>query len=99
MPRSGFVSARRIDPRNVRAEMTSTSVDGRFKVTVLDGVAYEVHGQVLVPWRDETGRASSTGLRTPAVRVEPDAASVVRLVAPLDRCQETTIDESRPGGR
>jgi hypothetical protein len=30
---------------------------------------------------------------------EPGTASTVRVIAPLDRCQETTLDGSRPGGR
>ena len=59
--------------------------------------SYDVQGEVLVPARDATGREIGfTGLRMPAVRVDPDGlSSIGHLVAPLDRCQETTIGGSR----
>ena len=97
LPRSGLVYAKQADDRAYFHESTYELVDGRFRVTVIQGVSYDVHGQVLVPARDETGREIGfTGLRTPAVRVDTDGqSSIVHLVAPLDRCQETTIDGSR----
>ena len=97
LPRSGLVYAKQADDRAYFNESTYERVDGRLRVTVIQGVSYDVHGEVLVPSRDATGREIGfTGLQTPAVRVDPDGlSSIVHLVAPLDRCQETTIDGSR----
>jgi hypothetical protein len=97
MPRSGLVYAKQADDRAYMDESTYERVDGRYRVTVIQGVSYDVRGEVLVPARDATGgEIGFTGLRTPAVRVDPDGiSSIVHLVAPLDRCQETTIDGSR----
>jgi len=64
----------------------------------MQGVSYDVEGEVLVPARDASGREIGfTGRRTPAVRVEPGGlTAVVRLVVPLDRCQDSTLDGSKP---
>lgn len=96
LPRSGLVYARQMVPNNFLTESTYTAVDGRFSLTVLAGVPYEVYGEVLVPVRGPDGREGGfTGLRTATVGVPAGSTSLVRLVAPLDRCQETTIGDSR----
>ena len=97
LPRSGFLYAKQADDRGYFSESTYERVDGRLRLTVIQGVSYDVHGGVLVPARDATGREIGvTSLHTPAVRVDPDGlSSVVHLVAPLERCHETTIDGSR----
>jgi len=98
LPRSGLVYAKQVDDRAYFHESTYERDDGRFRVTVMQGVSYDVEGEVLVPARDASGREIGfTGRRTPAVRVEPDGlTSVVRLVVPLDRCQDSTLDGSKP---
>ena len=97
LPRSGLVFAVQADSRSYVSESTYERVDGRFRVTVMQGVSYDVEGDVLIPVRDANGREYAfRGLKTPKVRVDPAGmSSVIRLIAPLDRCQETTIDGSR----
>ena len=65
--------------------------------TVTACITYEVYGEVLVPGHDGTGReVGLRGLRTSEVRFDPAALlTMVTLIAPLDRCQQTTIDGSR----
>lgn len=93
----GLVHAKRTEGGSFFDESTYTKVDGYFQLTVLADVMYDVHGEVLVPGRDRTGREIGfNGLRTSGVRFDPAAPlPVVRLIAPLDRCHETTIDGSR----
>lgn len=97
MPRSGLAFAKRTESRSFFNESTYTKADGYLQLTVMAGVIYDIHGEVLVPSRDDTGREIGFhGLRTSEVRFDPAAPPpVVRLVAPLDRCHQTTIDGSR----
>jgi hypothetical protein len=97
LPRSGLVYAKRTDGRSFFSESTYTKVDGHFQLTVMAGVLYDVYGEVLVPSRDATGREIGfSGLRTSEVRFDPATPPpVIRLIAPLDCCQVTTIDGSR----
>jgi hypothetical protein len=97
LPRSGLVYAHRADARSYLGESTYTKVDGHYQLTVMAGVTYTVDGEVLVALRDASGReAGIRGLKTSAVRFDPEAPPpLVQLIAPLDRCQETTIDGSR----
>jgi hypothetical protein len=64
----------------------------------MQGVSYDVYGKVLIPARDASGQKTGiTSLRTPAVRIHSGAPPpIIQLIAPLDRCEQTTIDGSRP---
>ena len=97
LPRSGLVYAKRTDGISFFNESTYTKVDGRFQLTVMADVLYDVYGEVLVPARDASGREIGFhGLRTSEIRFDPAAPPpVMRLIAPLDRCHEATIDGSR----
>ena len=97
LPRSGLVYAKRADGRSFSLEITHTKVGGRFQLPVMADVLYDIYGEVLVPARDGSGREIGFhGLRTSEIRFDPATPPpVMRLIAPLDRCQETTIDGSR----
>jgi len=97
LPRSGLVYAKRADGRSFSLEITHTKVGGRFQLPVMADVLYDIYGEVLVPARDGNGREIGFhGLRTSEIRFDPATPPpVMRLIAPLDRCQETTIDGSR----
>ena len=51
LPRSGLLYAKQVDDRGYFSESTYERVDGRLRLTVIQGVSYNVHGQVLVPAR------------------------------------------------
>ena len=98
-PRSGLVDAARADERSYLTETTHEKTGGQYRLTVLQDTIYDVAGAVLVHARDESGRETEaiTTVRTPAVRVDSAAPpAVVELVAPLQRCEQTTIDGTRP---
>jgi hypothetical protein len=98
IPLSGLVYAQQVAPHSFFSESTYEQIDGHFRLTVMHGVPYDVHGEVLIPARDASGQEMGiTSLRTPAVRIDSGAPpSIIRLIAPLDRCEQTTIDGSRP---
>jgi Carboxypeptidase regulatory-like domain len=98
VPRSAIVYAKPADERTFAHESTYEQVDGHLRLTVVHGIPYEVHGVVLIPALDASGRERGvTSLRTPSVLIDSSAPPpIVRLIAPLDRCQQTTIDGSRP---
>jgi hypothetical protein len=98
IPRPGLVYAARADKSSYFDESSYEMVDGRFRLTVMKGVQYDVRGEVLVPFVDPSGRHKGvTTQRTPSVRVDSDSPPpVVHLIAPRDRCQQTTIDGSKP---
>jgi hypothetical protein len=96
VPRSALLYATPADERTSMHESTYEQVDGHLRLTVIRGLPYDVHGVVLIPARDASGAAMGiTSLRTPALRIDTTAPPpIIRLVAPLDRCQQTTIDGS-----
>jgi hypothetical protein len=98
IPLSGLVYAQQVAAHSFFSESTYEQVDGHFRLTVMHGVPYDVHGQVLIPARDASGQKMGiTSLRTPAVRIHSGTPpAIIRLIAPLDRCEQTTIDGSRP---
>jgi hypothetical protein len=95
LPRAGLVYAMQVASNAYFSESSITRVGGEYVLRVMEGVAYDVHGKVLIPWRDAQGRSTgSTDLKTPSVRVEPSATPKrIELIAPLDRCQETTLGD------
>lgn len=98
VPRSGLVYAARADGSSYFDESSYEKIDGRIRLSVMKGVVYDVRGEVLVPFVDPSGRHHGiTSQRTPSVRIDSDSPpAVVHLIAPRDRCQETTIDGSKP---
>jgi hypothetical protein len=97
VPRSALLYAKAADEWTFTNESTYEQGDGHLRLTVMRGVPYEVHGVVLIPARDASGREMGVrSLRTPTVLIDSSAPPpVIRLVAPLNRCQQTTIDGSR----
>lgn len=98
IPRSALAYAARADSSSYFEESSYGNFDGKVRLSLMQGVVYDVYGKVLVPFVDDSGRhRGTTSQRTPAVRVDSSSPPpVVRLVAPRDRCQETTIDGSKP---
>ena len=97
IPRPGLVHAQQVTDQSFFSESTYEQVDGHFRLRVMRGVPYDVYGKVLIPARDASGQKTGiTSLRTSAVRIDSGAPpSVIRLIAPLDHCEQTTIDGSR----
>ena len=97
VPRSGIVSAKAAEGGSAFHEPTYTKANGHFQVALLSGVTYDIYGEVPVPGRDRNGREIQLwGVRTPEVRFDPATPPpVIRLIAPLEGCGESTVDGSR----
>jgi len=98
IPRSRLVYAHPVDPSSYYEEGSYEMVEGKVRLSVMKGVVYDVYGEVLVAAVDESGHESGvTSQRTPSVRIDTTSPPpVIHLIAPRDRCQQSTIDGSKP---